>query len=460
MAKKLTKKAITLLAVMSILIGSNSFAFSDNRINFAPTATPSDASTESGGGTTEEGGSDGGSTTEQATDKDGKPITTQGVTITVPGQTISYTTTQTVILTEEELRARYGKEYDEKKTNLENALAFLNRLKQGQNSFMQEMIEMDELILAYNDKIEALKAEQEEIAGLIVETEKSLKEAEAAEKAQYEVIKSHIRNQYENGTYNAVEAMITSESFTDFLNKSEYVNAVGLYDNKLLDEYATTRKNIANKYAMLTTMQEDSSDLMEDYVDSEAALQVIADAKEEQVKSYDSDIADAQAEYSKLQAELESMLVQVETSTSYVYLGPAFITTGISAGKFQWPCPSSTRITSNFGGRSAPMAGASTYHKGVDIGAMMGAPIIAAADGMVIKVGYMGSGGNTVMIDHGNGVVTVYHHMSGYATTEGTVVKAGTVIGYVGSTGVSTGPHLHFGVRINGNYVDPMTYFR
>ncbi len=453
MTKKFLKKAITILTTLSILVGtSNSFAFSTNRISRDVTASPGDAVPSSTEQPTSEGGS-----TENTSNTTGS---TELSTTIIPGQTVSYTTTQTVVLTEEELRARYGKVYDEKKSNLENALAFLNELKQGQNSFMEEMLEMDKLILAYNDKIEALKAQQEEISGLIAETETSLAEAKADEEAQYEVIKNHIRNSYENGNYGILDVLVASESFEDFLNKSEYVNAVGKYDQKLLNQYAEIRTNIANKYAVLTTMQNDNSDLMLEYEDSQAALQTIADAKEQQVKSYDAEIADAQAEFNKFQAELEAMLVQVETSTSYVYVGPAFITTGASSGKFQWPCPSSTRITSGFGGRSAPTAGASTYHRGIDIGAGFGSPVIAAADGMVIKTGYMGSGGNTVMIDHGNTVVTVYHHLSGYACKEGQIVKAGTVIAYVGSTGVSTGPHLHFGVRIAGNYVDPMTYFR
>ena len=462
MAHKAKKRAIALLIIASLMVGSTSYAFPENKILRDITATPGDPSTEDKTETKTDDTTEKKTGDESSTEKGSEDGSTseEGATITVPGQTIAYTTSQTVILTEEQLRAIYGKEYDTKKSNLENALMFLNKLKEGQNSFMQEMIELDEMILAYNDKIEALDAQQAEISQLIAETQASLDTAREVENHQNEVIKSHIKNSYENGNYGLMEVLINAESFSDFLNKSEYVNAVNIYDRRLLEQYAETRKTVANKYAMLTTMQEDTTKLMDEYTDSQAALQVLADAKEEQVLTYESDIKYAKTEYEKLQTDLEAMLVKVETSTTYVYVGPAFITTGLTAGKFQWPCPSSTRITSGFGGRAAPMAGASTYHRGIDIGAEMGAPVIAAADGMVISVGYMGSGGNTVMIDHGNTVVTVYHHLSGYATEEGKVVKKGEVIGFVGSTGVSTGPHLHFGVRIGGNYIDPLTYFK
>ena len=129
-----------------------------------------------------------------------------------------------------------------------------------------------------------------------------------------------------------------------------------------------------------------------------------------------------------------------------------------TGGAFTWPLPGYYTITSSFGSREAPTEGASSFHKGVDIGCADGAPIVAAADGVVSYTGYFGGGGNTVIIDHGNGLCTLYMHMSGFAVGDGANVTAGTVIGYAGSTGISTGPHLHFAVRVGGEYADPMGY--
>ena len=125
---------------------------------------------------------------------------------------------------------------------------------------------------------------------------------------------------------------------------------------------------------------------------------------------------------------------------------------------FTWPCPASGRITSPFGKRSSPTKGASTYHNGVDIGAASGANIVAAAAGEVVSAGYSGAAGNMIMISHGGGIYTLYMHCSKITCSEGQSVKAGQTIGKVGSTGVSTGPHLHFGIRSGGSYLNPLKY--
>ncbi len=137
---------------------------------------------------------------------------------------------------------------------------------------------------------------------------------------------------------------------------------------------------------------------------------------------------------------------------------PAATMNSYSGGGFRWPCPSSTYITSGFGAREAPTEGATYSHMGIDIGCSSGASIVAAADGVVSYVGYLGAAGNAVLIDHGNGITTCYFHLSGFNVSEGANVVAGQTIAFAGSTGVSTGPHLHFAVRLYGSYVDPMGY--
>ena len=125
-----------------------------------------------------------------------------------------------------------------------------------------------------------------------------------------------------------------------------------------------------------------------------------------------------------------------------------------------WPCPSSTRITSYFGPRKAPTRGASTYHKGIDIGATRGSSIVAVSAGKVIVATYSSSCGNYVAIDHGNGIVTYYMHASKLRVRCGQEVKAGQRIADVGSTGYATGPHLHFAITIHGVYKNPLDYLK
>lgn len=127
-------------------------------------------------------------------------------------------------------------------------------------------------------------------------------------------------------------------------------------------------------------------------------------------------------------------------------------------GEFVWPCPGHLIITSTFGHRASPGGIGSTYHQGLDIGASTGQNVVAAANGTVCFAGTYGGYGNCVMIDHGNGIKTIYGHLSKITCTQGQKVSAGTIIGKVGSTGVSTGPHLHFGVQVDGQLVDPSPY--
>lgn len=131
-----------------------------------------------------------------------------------------------------------------------------------------------------------------------------------------------------------------------------------------------------------------------------------------------------------------------------------------TGGTFTWPCPSSTRITSYFGNRTAPTDGASTYHRGIDIGASSGDTIVAAADAVVFKTGYSSANGNYVILSHGGGLYTYYMHCSSVSVSAGESVSRGQKIAAVGSTGISTGPHLHFAVVLNDTFVDPLGYLQ
>ena len=166
-----------------------------------------------------------------------------------------------------------------------------------------------------------------------------------------------------------------------------------------------------------------------------------------------------QSEYEKQLAEQEKLLEQIENQIAAAAAAAASADDGDGgASGFLWPCPASHRITSSFGPRTAPVAGASTYHKGIDIGASSGSAIVASAGGRVTTATYSSSAGNYVVVSHGNGISTVYMHASALYVSVGDVVSQGDTIAAVGSTGYSTGPHLHFGVIVNGSYVNPLNY--
>ena len=181
---------------------------------------------------------------------------------------------------------------------------------------------------------------------------------------------------------------------------------------------------------------------------SKDAVQAEIDAQNEIIAQIQAEEARKKAEEEKRRQEAEENGTTPDTTPGDVYSGGAFV----------WPCPSSTRVTSDYGTRLSPTQGASSNHKGLDIGASYGASIVAAADGTVSYAGYNNGMGNYVMISHGSGLYTVYGHASALLVSTGDKVTAGQTIAQVGSTGISTGNHLHFGVSLNGSYVSPWNY--
>lgn len=187
-----------------------------------------------------------------------------------------------------------------------------------------------------------------------------------------------------------------------------------------------------------------------------AAVQARIATAQNELDQYTADIKAQEEQMKRIEAEMKRR--EEEARKKAEEAGKTYTVSNLGNINFKWPCPSSSRITSNFGDRESPTEGASANHKGMDIGAGTGADIIAAAAGQVVISTYSYSAGNYIMIDHGGGVSTVYMHCSQLLVSEGANVTQGQVIAKVGSTGYSTGPHLHFGIRSGGNYVDPRNY--
>ena len=204
-----------------------------------------------------------------------------------------------------------------------------------------------------------------------------------------------------------------------------------------------------------------------DLESNEAELQTIIDQKQEEITRYDGDIEAQKSLMNKFtvaREEAERRIAEISRQEmgkanangtgAYTKDGKVYDTSKYK-GKFMWPVSTGGVITDEFGYRDAPTAGASTYHQGLDIGCDYGTDIVAAEAGTVVMSCYNGGGGNMVMISHGGGICTVYMHNSQLCVNVGDKVVKGQVIAKAGSTGVSTGPHCHFGVSIDGTYVNP-----
>lgn len=364
-------------------------------------------------------------------------------------------------------KAEAEKQKEEAQENEKNAKDILTTMEEQQNQIVQEVADLDAQATAIQTEITKKQDEADELEADIKDTQKHLNEAQKAQDKQYEAMKQRIQYLYEEGEMEYVDAFITSVSFTDLLNKSEYIDQISEYDQKQLTKLIKNKNEIAAYEADLEADLRQVESVKTDLENDNARLQEVIDKKQEDIDQYSDDI-DAQkslmAKFTAQREEAERRIAEIarqemnraRTNGGGVYTpdGKVYDTSKYK-GRFMWPVSTGGVITDEFGYRDAPTAGASTYHQGLDIGCDYGTDIVAADDGTVVMSGYNGGAGNMVMISHGDGICTVYMHNSQLCVNVGEKVVKGQVIAKAGSTGVSTGPHCHFGVSIDGTYVNP-----
>lgn len=355
---------------------------------------------------------------------------------------------------------------DEKKKT-EDTIAQLEALKNDTTAYVKSL---DSSLAKISEELEQLSGQISSREEEIRVTGEELEDARIVEAEQYEAMKLRIRYMYENGESSYWDMLFQSQSMSELLNKAEYISKISEYDRNQLDKYVAIKEDIEQKEIRLEQEKAELLTLQESTEAKHASVEQLLSEKEKELKNYESQIANAEAQASQYQAEIAAQEAQIaqmeaelkrqeeEARRKAEAQGQTYKTVSIGDITFTWPCPASSRITSYFGSREAPTEGASTNHKAVDIGASTGTDIIAAADGQVSIATYSASAGNYIMLNHGGGVTTVYMHCSKLLVSAGESVKKGQVIAKVGSTGYSTGPHLHFGVRVNGTYVDPLQY--
>ncbi len=357
------------------------------------------------------------------------------------------------------------------KENEDNAKDVLESLEKQQNEIVKEVEDLDAQATSVQTQITRQQTEADTLQKEIDDTQKKLDEAQKAEDTQYNAMKDRIQYLYEEGNIEYVQALVSSISFSDLLNKSEYIDQISEYDQRQLAKLIQTKEDIATYESSLKSDLKQVEAIKTDLEASQDELQDLIDKKQKEISRYDDDI-DAQkslmAKFTAQREAAEKRIAEIarqemirarangknNTQSTYVRDGTVYDTSKY-AGRFMWPVSTGGVITDEFGYRDAPTAGASTYHQGLDIGCDYGTDIVAADDGTVVLASYNGGGGNMVMISHEDGICTVYMHNSQLCVNVGEKVVKGQVIAKAGSTGVSTGPHCHFGVSIDGNYVNP-----
>lgn len=272
---------------------------------------------------------------------------------------------------------------------------------------------------------------------------------------------------YENGDSEMLDMLLNSKSISDFLNKAEYITELSAYDRKMFNKLKRTQKDIQTAQTNLKNEKHDLLALREKQQSEQASLKQLEASKKKELSGYDDLIKSNEASEKRIAGEIAAQKAAIaaaeaaennynkQASKPVNYKGSR----GTKGGGWTWPCPSSHTITSEYGYRSDPFGkGSGGFHSGIDIGAPAGTPIVAACAGTVAWSSFSSTAGNWIGISHGNGVVSVYMHMSARIAKTGQHVNKGQTIGLVGTTGSSTGNHLHFGVQKNGSYVNPHNY--
>lgn len=356
---------------------------------------------------------------------------------------------------------------DEKKA-LEDSLAALEEkkaaLEKDKKNLSNYVKELDTQLAEIEAQIEELNVQITVKEAEIEEAEKELQGAIETEQAQYEAMKKRIQFMYEQGESNYFAMLLSAEDFSDMLNKADYIEQLSAYDRQKLDEYVAITQYVRLCKSELELQKQVLDKTKEGVVLRQGEIESLIAAKMVRIQEFETDIATKQAaidEYEedlKFQNELISQLeAEVKEAKKEILLENG-ISISYNGEKLIWPCPSYTRISSPFGWRIHPTLGVNKFHNGVDMAAPKGTDILAAFSGEVVAATYNSTMGNYVMMNHGNGFYTIYMHASKLCVSPGDIIIEGEKIAEVGSTGRSTGPHLHFGVRKNGEYVDPMDY--
>ncbi|MDQ4064815.1 MAG: peptidoglycan DD-metalloendopeptidase family protein [Actinomycetota bacterium] len=347
---------------------------------------------------------------------------------------------------------------DERGDNLSALVAELDeRRVRVEAEVVRLQHELDALDARIEAKRKQLAEAQKRMAILTIELQEILEDLAA----RTDLFVDRAVAAYMAGPTAYVEGVLSSESFTDLVDRYEYYQSALDADSALIDEISVLRDGLETRRAEVERRQNEIAEAklqlqidrqsVDAIHDQRAAVLAEKRAIVAEKRSILSNVRGKQRYWERLQARAESQIDALRLSMSS---GP--LPSG--GGQLLWPAAGA--MTSGFGYRTHPIFGDTRMHTGIDIAAPYGAPVIAADRGTVVFAGVMSGYGNAIVIDHGGGLATTYNHLSSFLVATGSSVGRGSQIGAVGCTGYCTGPHLHFEVRVNGSPVDPMPYLQ
>lgn len=323
---------------------------------------------------------------------------------------------------------------------------------------MLQVQELEDKILGYQKEMTGLSDKLDALQNSIDETKQKLTVAEEEYNQKEELLRERLVAMYEDGETQYLDILLSSRNIVEFISGYYLINEFVEYDNTLMQEVAERRDDIEITKTKLEKEETEIKLIKAKREQTTVVLQntiTLQESYAKKLSKQEQELKNKITEYKQEQARIEALIQQATNSSNNLDIQ-------YTGGEMLWPVAiSGTVITSTYGVREHPIQGVIKEHSGLDIGnATYGSPVVAAADGVVTYAGWLGGYGNCVMINHGNGLVTLYGHGQKIITELHKEVKKGDLIMEVGSTGNSTGPHLHFEVRVNGNCVNPLNYVK
>lgn len=337
--------------------------------------------------------------------------------------------------------------------NIDATQSKVTSVKKQESSIMGQIQSLEKEISSTENQITATEDRIAFLEDSIVATQADIEESEQNLKEKSELLSERLVVLHEQGEVTYLEVLLSATDFKDFLTRYEMVNSIIEQDVDLIASINQDKQDLEMRKSDLEVKKKE----LENALKQQESMRAQLDEQKAEKKQILASVQNERAAFEKALQELEETSRQLEQMIRQLQGGSS---EALGTGVYTWPTPGFTTITSPYGMRYHPILKTRKMHTGVDIGAPMSATIVAADSGKVIHAGWMGGYGQVIVIDHGNGVSTLYAHQSAFLVGNGATVSKGQAIGKVGSTGWSTGPHLHFEVRINGSYTDPMPYIR
>jgi len=326
---------------------------------------------------------------------------------------------------------------------------YVKQVNRLEGNLIDALSELDDL----NNRLSQVKSSLDRTTVELVLKEQELSDIEEKLVEKGEILNNRIASIYKNRNQDVLELLFESDNFLKFFSKFKLMNLLAQQDLQILQEMQEIRDETV-------AVKEEISRLKDAEKFQKEQLESLVSEAEKKKREVEGIYIEKKTLLGKTRANKEALInmeKQLAAKEAEITKKIEALRHGTAPGKLAYPARGI--LTSGFGNRVSPFTGIIRFHGGIDIGADPGTPVIAAAAGEVIQAEYMGGYGYTILIYHGGGFTTVYGHLSGFAVSKGQKVKQGQVIGYVGSTGFTTGPHLHFEVRINGVQKNPLNYF-